>query len=274
MKDLVRRPLRIGLVLLSATISAARGEDKNIRIVVREEGSAQGVVSKIIMLKGESEKTPIDDTDSTGVLALAHTCVLGERFVAEPKNKSYYQSDDAGCKKELVLSVVKRETPQGVLVERAARVVKTEFTDGSQATYLISWTGRVETNEPAKDPSAVCADFFCIAPGEAHANFEQAVVTINTTGGIAATETIFSRTITSGPSVTIQWWDTVFPGVQYQSPLFVLKADTAKQIDSFANNGAVYDTFIAKLSTKAKGSLLSVSVEPRHIPGQVHEMND
>jgi hypothetical protein len=96
--------------------------------------------------KGEKDQIPIDDTDATGVLEVSHSCTEGDWFAAEPKDHSYYSSDDAACKKELKLTVQRHDSPEGTLTSRTAKYVSVEFKDGSQATYLVSWTGRVRSN--------------------------------------------------------------------------------------------------------------------------------
>jgi hypothetical protein len=139
-------------VLPRPSVSGTEKED-SVRITVRDD-NGQGVPSLIVLLRGTSERTPIDDTDSKGFLMVPHQCALGERFRAEPKDATFFSSDEPRCKKEVTLLVAKRETPDGVVVKRAARRVSVRYKNGTTAKYALVWTARAKTQ-----PHVTCYRF-------------------------------------------------------------------------------------------------------------------
>jgi len=180
--------LYAGLVIMSPIVLIS--QSKPIKVCVREELSGIGVPSKIVMVKGENDKIPVDYTNPRGELLIPHECAFGERFYAEPKDGSFYQSDEVGCRGDMTLLVAKRETPDGVLVKRRSKVVRAEFKDGSQAVYIVSWNGRVKKGSEL-EVGAVSGGF----PGvffpdidivnRAEGGYETLVNRISTDGGMS-----------------------------------------------------------------------------------------
>ncbi len=240
---LIRVAIAPMLALLFSQIAHPQATAKpagNVKIAVLEEGSQHGVPSKIVLLRGSNEKIPVDETDGNGVLAVPHECTLGERFYAEPKDASFFQSNEATCKKELKLLVVRRETPAGVLVQRKSRVVDVKFKDGSQGTYLISASGRVrgqvtEEQHPISGPTGITVGYDTECRTIAIGSVEQSITRISDTGGLSASSAITNQSVTPGEQI-----DKIERGPCSRSAVSTLEGVTARQVDSLAIEESAY----------------------------------
>ncbi len=234
----------LSLLFSQATHAQAAKPAGSVKIAVLEEGSRQGVPSKIVLLRGSKDKIPVDETDPSGVLALSHDCVLGERFYAEPKDASFFQSDEVTCKKELTLLVVRRETPAGILVQRSSRVLAVKFKDGSQATYLVSASGRVRSQaiqdqRPVQGPFGINSGFDVECRTSAMGSIEQSITRISETGGLSASAVLANRILTPGEQINKFERGPCSPGA-----LANLEKVTARQVDNLALEESAYATSI------------------------------
>ena len=220
-----------------------------------------------MLLKGSSEKIPIDDTDASGVLAISHDCVLGERFYAEPKDVSFFQSNEATCKKELTLIVGRRETPFGVLVQRKTRVLGVKFKDGSQATYLVSASGRVrsqatEERHPIGGPFGIAIGFDTECRVLATGSVEQSITRISDTGGLSALSVMANQSVTPGEQIYNNFRGPCLQAAE--SSVAILKEKTAGQVDRLEIEAS------ESSATKALTNLLSLQDRQNMIDAMAH----
>lgn len=134
--------------LLLAVVSSVRYLDaRTIQIAVRDETNQDsGVPSEIILLEGE-KRIAVDTTGPDGKLSMEHNCALGQRFVAQPKDASFYESNKVGCKQDIELFVTRRQTPVGELVWRESKVLKVTDGSGMESRYLLSWKARLQVQK-------------------------------------------------------------------------------------------------------------------------------
>jgi hypothetical protein len=124
----------------------------------------KGIQSRVMYKDGVTSSV-LGDTDSQGVLNREYKCKDGQVMRAHPNDiGTYFESRDEPCGIQMVLKVVKRQTPRGIAAINF-RVENIKFQDGSPGVIIYKPFFQTTTSE-AVSTSACQVDINTIVDQE------------------------------------------------------------------------------------------------------------